>query len=144
MEQVAIYTDGSCIGNGKPNSVGGWSAILIYGSHRKELSGREQNTTNNRMEMMGAISGLEALDQPCSVDLYTDSQYVKDGIVSWISGWKRKNWKTQRGSDVKNRDLWERLDFINQQHSVHWHWVKGHADDAINNRADELANAAAA
>jgi ribonuclease HI len=143
-EQVTIYTDGSCKGNGKAHAVGGWSAILTFKDHRKELSGREDGTTNNRMEMMGVISGLEALTERCIVDIFTDSQYVKNGITAWINSWKRKGWKTKVGTDVKNRDLWERLDSINQKHSVRWHWVKGHADDAINKRADELANAAAA
>ena len=141
-EQVTIYTDGSCKGNGKADAVGGWSAILTFKDHRRELSGREDSTTNNRMEMMAVISGLEALNQPGTVDLYTDSQYVKNGITCWIHGWKRKGWKTKTGSDVKNRDLWERLDAVNQKHDVRWHWVKGHANNAINNRADELANAA--
>jgi ribonuclease HI len=135
--QVTIYTDGACKGNPGP---GGWGAILISGAHRKELHGGERVTTNNRMELMGAISALEALTKPCRVDLHTDSQYVRKGISEWIHGWKARGWKTADKSPVKNEDLWRRLDAARAKHDVKWHWVKGHAGDPLNERADELAN----
>lgn len=135
--QVTIYTDGACKGNPGP---GGWGAILIAGSHRKELHGGESLTTNNRMELMGAISALEALTKPCRVDLHTDSQYVRKGISEWIHGWKARGWRTADKSPVKNEDLWRRLDAARERHEVKWHWVKGHAGDPMNERADELAN----
>jgi ribonuclease HI len=134
---VVIYTDGACSGNPGP---GGWGAILISGRHRKELSGGEAVTTNNRMELMAAISALEALKvAPSHVDLHTDSKYVKDGIGSWIHGWKQRGWKTADRKPVKNVELWQRLDQARLRHDVHWHWVKGHAGHAENERADELA-----
>ncbi|MDX2204847.1 MAG: ribonuclease HI [Hyphomicrobiaceae bacterium] len=134
--RVTIYTDGACSGNPGP---GGWGAILISGAHRKELSGGEAQTTNNRMELMAAIAALEALKRPSHVDLHTDSEYVKNGISSWIHGWKKKGWKTAANKPVKNAELWQQLDQARHRHEVHWHWVKGHAGHAENERADELA-----
>ncbi|MGQ0456421.1 MAG: ribonuclease HI [Hyphomicrobium sp.] len=136
--RVTIYSDGACSGNPGP---GGWGAILISGTHRKELQGGEAETTNNRMELLGAISALEALKKPSAVDLYTDSAYVKNGISSWINGWKRNGWRTADKKPVKNVELWQRLDAVNRSHSVSWHWVKGHAGHPENERADELARA---
>src|SRR5262245_2079166 len=134
--QVAIYTDGACSGNPGP---GGWGAILMSGTHRKELSGGEAVTTNNRMELMAAISALEALKAPSRVDLHTDSEYVKNGISAWIHGWKRNGWRTSTKQPVKNAELWQRLDAARGRHDVHWHWVRGHAGHTENERADELA-----
>jgi ribonuclease HI len=133
---VVIYTDGACSGNPGP---GGWGAVLISGKHRKELSGGERLTTNNRMELMAAISALEALKGPSRVDLHTDSEYVKNGISTWIHGWKARGWKTADKKPVKNVELWQRLDAAQALHEVHWHWVRGHAGDIENERADELA-----
>jgi ribonuclease HI len=133
---VVIYTDGACSGNPGP---GGWGAILISGRHRKEISGGEPLTTNNRMELMAAISALEALKKPSHVDLHTDSEYVKKGISEWIHGWKQRGWKTADKKPVKNVELWQRLDTARARHEVHWHWVRGHAGHAENERADELA-----
>lgn len=133
---VTIYTDGACSGNPGP---GGWGAILVYGEHRRELSGGEAATTNNRMELMAAITALETLKMPCEVELWTDSNYVKDGITKWISGWKRNGWKTADKKPVKNAELWQRLDAAAARHNVDWHWVKGHAGHPENERADELA-----
>jgi len=138
-ERVKIYTDGACSGNPGP---GGWGALLIMGEKEREISGAEPNTTNNRMELMAAISALEALTRPCKVDLYTDSQYVRNGISTWIKGWKAKGWLTADRKPVKNEDLWRRLDAARGQHEVAWHWVKGHATDALNNRVDGMARAA--
>ncbi|WP_439574368.1 ribonuclease HI [Phreatobacter sp.] len=134
--RVDIFTDGACSGNPGP---GGWGAILRWGDQVKELSGGEAVTTNNRMELMAAISALEALKRPTRVDLHTDSQYVKNGILTWIHGWKRNGWKTADRKPVKNADLWERLDDLRDLHDVTWHWVKGHAGHPENERADELA-----
>ncbi len=134
--QVTIYTDGACAGNPGP---GGWGAVLMSGSHRKELSGGEAATTNNRMELMAAITALEALKKPSRVDLHTDSEYVKNGIGTWIHGWKRNGWRTSTRQPVKNAELWQRLDAARGLHEVHWHWVKGHAGHTENERADELA-----
>jgi ribonuclease HI len=136
-----VHTDGACSGNPGP---GGWGAILASGSHEKELKGSEAHTTNNRMELMAAISALEALKVPATVDLHTDSQYVQQGISQWIHGWKRNGWRTADKKPVKNTDLWQRLDAAMQRHDVRWHWVKGHAGHAINERADALARAAIA
>jgi len=136
--RVDIWTDGACSGNPGP---GGWGAILRFGEREKELSGGEVLTTNNRMELMAAISALEALTRPCSVDLHTDSQYVRGGIEGWIHGWKRNGWKTADKKPVKNAELWQRLDAARQRHEVAWHWVKGHAGNELNERADELARA---
>jgi ribonuclease HI len=135
MSVVEIYTDGACSGNPGP---GGWGAVLRYGGHEKELSGGEAETTNNRMELMAAIKALEALKRKSTVDLYTDSTYVKQGITEWIHGWKAKNWPQR----IKNKDLWRELDLLNQKHDVRWHWVKGHAGHPENERADSLAVAA--
>jgi len=133
---VVIYTDGACSGNPGP---GGWGAILLHGTSRKELSGGELDTTNNRMELMGAIAALEALKKPCQVELHTDSQYVMKGISEWIHNWKRRGWRTADGKPVKNDDLWRRLDEARARHEVKWKWVKGHAGHELNERADELA-----
>lgn len=135
-KRVVIYTDGACSGNPGP---GGWGAILTFGGFEKELNGGEAETTNNRMELLGAISALEALTRPCSVDLYTDSAYVRSGITSWINGWKRNGWRTADKKPVKNEDLWRRLDDAQARHRVEWHWVKGHAGDPMNERADALS-----
>ena len=134
--KLTIYTDGACSGNPGP---GGWGAILIFGEHRKELNGGERDTTNNRMELLAAIESLEALKRPSTVDLFTDSAYVKNGITSWIHGWKRNGWKTADKKPVKNVELWQRLDAALASHKVSWHWVKGHAGHPENERADELA-----
>src|ERR1051325_7172446 len=136
QQRITIYTDGACSGNPGP---GGWGAILSFGDHEKGLMGGEENTTNNRMELMAAISALEALKRPCSVDLYTDSKYVRDGISGWIKKWKQNGWKTADKKPVKNVDLWQRLDAALEHHRVQWHWVKGHAGHAENERADQLA-----
>jgi ribonuclease HI len=136
---VVIHTDGACSGNPGP---GGWSAILVSGNHRKEIAGAEPLTTNNRMELMGAIQALEALKGPSVVDLYTDSAYVRNGIMTWIKGWKRNGWRTADKKPVKNADLWRRLDEALARHTVTWHWVKGHAGHDDNERADELARGA--
>ena len=136
MSRVNIWTDGACSGNPGP---GGWGAILTYGDTEKELSGAEAATTNNRMELMAAISALEALKRETKVTLHTDSKYVMDGVTKWIHGWKKNGWKTADKKPVKNEDLWKRLDAANASHDVTWKWVKGHADDVMNNRADELA-----
>ncbi|MBS0244754.1 MAG: ribonuclease HI [Proteobacteria bacterium] len=133
---ITIFTDGACSGNPGP---GGWGAILVSGPHRKELNGGEATTTNNRMELMAAISALEALKRPSKVDLWTDSNYVKDGISKWIHGWKRNGWKTADKKPVKNAELWQRLDDARRRHDITWHWVKGHAGHPENERADELA-----
>ena len=136
QQRVTVHTDGACSGNPGP---GGWGAILTFGDHEKELNGGEPHTTNNRMELMAAIAALEALKRPCVVELHTDSQYMRNGIMSWIKNWKRNGWRTADKSPVKNIDLWKRLDAALAQHTVHWHWVKGHAGHALNERADELA-----
>ncbi|HRP11254.1 MAG TPA: ribonuclease HI [Terricaulis sp.] len=141
MSIVQIWTDGACSGNPGP---GGWGAILRYGDTEKELSGGEAATTNNRMELMGAISALEALKRPSEVKLHTDSKYVMDGLTKWIHGWKKNGWKTADKKPVKNEDLWKRLDAANARHKVEWKWVKGHAGDVMNERADALARAAIA
>lgn len=134
--RVVIYTDGACSGNPGP---GGWGAILRFGEHEKELSGGEQETTNNRMELTAAIQALNALKRPCVVDLYTDSTYVRSGISEWMNGWKARGWKTADKKPVKNADLWQELDVARDRHDVTWHWVKGHAGHPDNERADELA-----
>ena len=133
---VTIHTDGACSGNPGP---GGWGAILKFGEVEKELKGGEAHSTNNRMELMAAISALEALKKPCSVDLYTDSQYVRQGITGWIHGWKKNGWRTADKKPVKNAELWQRLDEALKPHQVRWHWVKGHAGHDENERADQLA-----
>ncbi len=133
---VVIHTDGACSGNPGP---GGWGAILAFGDREKELKGGEAHTTNNRMELMAAISALEALKRPCLVDIHTDSQYLRNGIMTWIKQWKRNGWRTADKKPVKNVDLWQRLDAALESHTVRWHWVKGHVGHAQNERADELA-----
>jgi ribonuclease HI len=138
---VVIYTDGACSGNPGP---GGWGAVLMSGTHRKELSGSEPVTTNNRMELMGAIAALEALKRPSTVELHTDSAYLRNGITGWIHGWKRNGWRTADKKPVKNAELWQRLEAATQRHVIEWRWVKGHAGDVENERADELAREAIA
>jgi ribonuclease HI len=133
---VTIYTDGACSGNPGP---GGWGAFLSWNGHEKDLNGGEADTTNNRMELMAAIVALETLTKPCRVDLYTDSTYVMKGMTEWLEGWKARGWKTAAKKAVKNKDLWERFDNAIQRHDVQFHWVKGHAGDPGNERADELA-----
>ena len=135
--KVILYTDGACKGNPGP---GGWGCILMSGLHEKELYGYEAQTTNNRIELMAAIAGLEALKKPCDVQLYIDSQYVLKGMTEWIKGWKARGWKTADKKPVKNDDLWIRLDAACQPHKIKWVWVKGHAGDPMNERADQLAN----
>ncbi len=133
---VTIYTDGGCKGNPGP---GGWGALLIYKGREREIYGGEPLTTNNRMELMAAIAALEALTRPCRVELHTDSQYLRNGITEWIRGWKANGWKTAAKKPVKNADLWQRLDAARQRHEVNWHWVRGHAGQPENERADRLA-----
>lgn len=140
MKQVQIHTDGACLGNPGP---GGWAALLRYGSHERELAGGEPDSTNNRMELMAAIMGLETLSEACEVALYTDSQYVRQGITQWLPNWVRRGWKTAAGEPVKNRELWERLQAAAGRHRVQWHWVKGHSGDPDNERVDTLARAQA-
>jgi ribonuclease HI len=139
LKTVEIFTDGACSGNPGP---GGWGAILRYNGTEKELSGGEAETTNNRMELLAAISALSALKEPCEAVLHTDSKYVMDGISKWIHGWKKNGWKTSDKKPVKNGELWQALDAATQRHKVEWHWVKGHAGHAENERADELARMA--
>ena len=136
-KQVVMYTDGACKGN---PGVGGWGVSLQYGAHRKELYGGEAETTNNRMELTAAIEGLKQLKQACKVTIYTDSKYVMQGMEEWLAGWKARGWKTASKSPVKNVDLWQQLDELVGKHEVTWQWVKGHAGDEGNERADELAN----
>lgn len=138
MKSVEIFTDGACSGNPGP---GGWGVVLRYGEVEKELNGGEAETTNNRMELTAAVEALNALKERCEVDLYTDSVYVRDGINSWIHGWKRNGWKTANKKPVKNADLWQALDAARERHDVNWHWIKGHAGHSENERADELARA---
>jgi ribonuclease HI len=135
-DRVTIYTDGACSGNPGP---GGWGAILQFGGKEKELMGGEAHTTNNRMELLAAISALEALKRPCAVALYTDSEYLRGGITGWINNWKKNGWRTKDKKPVKNIDLWQRLDAALGEHHIQWHWVKGHAGHAMNERADQLA-----
>jgi ribonuclease HI len=141
LSHVVIYTDGACSGNPGP---GGWGAILTAGDREKELKGGEPNTTNNRMELMAAISALEALKRPCRVDLHTDSQYLRNGVMSYLENWKRNGWRTADKKPVKNIDLWKRLDAALGKHQIRWHWLRGHAGHAMNERADELAREAIA
>ena len=138
---VEIFTDGACSGNPGP---GGWGAILRYRDIEKELAGAEPATTNNRMELMAAIAALETLKRPCRVRLYTDSQYLRDGITKWIGGWKARNWRTADKKPVKNVDLWQRLESAVASHDIEWHWVRGHSGHPENERADALARAAIA
>jgi len=138
-ELIEIHTDGACSGNPGP---GGWGAIMRWRGTEKEMSGGEAATTNNRMELMGAIAALEALKKPSTVRLFTDSRYVMDGITKWIIGWKRNGWKTADKKPVKNEDLWRRLDAATAGHKIDWRWVKGHNGDPLNERVDEIARAA--
>ena len=132
-----IYTDGACKGN---PGIGGWGAWLRAGEHEKEMCGGEHDTTNNRMELTATIKALETLNVPCTVDIYTDSVYVRDGVTKWMSNWKRNNWRTASKQPVKNKDLWQALDEAIGQHEINWHWVKGHSGNQGNERADQLAN----
>ena len=134
--RVAIWTDGACSGNPGP---GGWGAILRYGGHKKELCDGEAPTTNNRMELMAAIAALEALSRPCRVELHTDSQYLRGGVTAWMHNWKRNGWRTADKRPVKNDDLWRRLDEAAQRHEIEWRWIRSHAGDEMNERADALA-----
>ena len=137
MKQVIIYTDGACRGNPGP---GGWGALIKFDSMEKEIFGGKNDTTNNQMELLAAIEGLATLKEPCSVELFTDSKYVMDGITQWIKNWKKNNWRTAAKKDVKNKELWQKLDHLITKHEVKWHWVKGHSGDAGNETADLLAN----
>ena len=139
MRRVTIYTDGACLGNPGP---GGWAALLIDLEGRRELSGFEPSTTNNRMELRAAVEGLQALDGPAEVDLHTDSQYLRNGMAEWLARWKRNGWRTADKKPVKNTDLWQALDALAAKHLVRWHWVRGHAGHPENERCDELANEA--
>lgn len=136
MKKIVIHTDGGCHGNPGP---GGWAATLAYG-HVREVSGGEPATTNNRMEMQAAIKGLEALKEPCEVEMFTDSKYLMDGITSWLAGWKKKGWRTKAKKPVKNEDMWRALDAAVSRHKVQWKWLKGHAGHAGNELCDQLAN----
>jgi ribonuclease HI len=136
--EVTIYTDGSCQGNPGP---GGWGALLRYGKHEKALSGGEKDTTNNRMELMAALEALRALNAPCRVILFTDSEYLKKGITEWMPGWKRRNWR-RKGGKLANVDLWMKLDEEIGRHEIHWRWVRGHAGNVYNERVDQLARKA--
>ena len=137
MKQVIIYTDGACRGNPGP---GGWGALIKYDSVEKTIFGGQANTTNNQMELSAAIEGLAVLKEPCNVELFTDSKYVMDGITQWIQNWKKNNWRTAAKKDVKNKELWQKLDKLIARHQVQWRWVKGHSGDAGNEAADLLAN----
>lgn len=140
MKHISMWTDGACKGNPGP---GGWGVYLTWGDAEKELSKGFYETTNNRMELLAVIEGLKALKEPCQVDLYTDSTYVMKGWTEWLPGWVKKNWKTAAKKPVKNRDLWQQLTQAIERHQVKWHWVKGHSGDAGNEKADQLASAAA-
>lgn len=140
MKHVQLITDGACIGNPGP---GGWACILRSGEKTKEMFGSEPHTTNNRMELTAAIEGLRALREPCEVEVVTDSEYLKNGITTWIKGWKRNGWKTAAKKPVVNQDLWMTLDELVEKHTMRWTWTKGHADHPDNNRCDELATRAA-
>jgi len=139
VKKISIYTDGACSGNPGP---GGWGAVLIYGEKEKHISGSDTETTNNRMELMAAISALESVKEKCEIDLYTDSKYVLQGITEWLPNWKAKGWKGANKKPIKNVDLWQRLDETNAQHHVKWHWVKGHNGNKYNEIADTLATTA--
>lgn len=139
MKKLLIYTDGACRGNPGP---GGWAALLVYGQHEKKISGAELDTTNNRMEMMAAIQSLRSLRESCSIDLYTDSQYLRKGVTEWMAQWKKRQWKRADNKPVKNEDLWRELDTQIVKHTVRWHWVKGHSGHRENDIVDALANLA--
>ncbi len=140
MKKVQLITDGACLGNPGP---GGWAYILRFGAYKKEGVGSELETTNNRMELRAAVEGLRALKEPCEVEITTDSEYLRNGITTWIKGWKSRGWRTADKKPVKNQDLWEALDSENARHQTVWLWTKGHADHPDNNRCDELASEAA-
>ena len=140
QEPVVIYTDGSCLSNPGP---GGWAAILQWQGNERELAGSEPETTNNRMELMAAIKGLNAVKRPMTIELHTDSRYVMNGVKDWMPRWKANGWKTAAKKAVANQDLWEKLDRAVTRHTVHWHWVKGHAGISLNERCDILAKSAA-
>jgi ribonuclease HI len=137
VKKIIMYSDGACRGNPGP---GGWGAVLRFGEHEKKLHGGNRETTNNRMELTAAIEGLNALNETCAVQLYTDSQYVRKGVLEWLEGWKKRGWKTAAKQPVKNKDLWQLLDEAIQRHEITWHWVKGHSGNEGNELADELAN----
>lgn len=137
MSRVEIFTDGACRGNPGP---GGWGVLLRYGEHERRLSGGERETTNNRMELTAAIKALEALNRPCDVDLYTDSEYLRRGITDWLAQWKQRDWRTASKKPVSNQDLWRALDEQVERHRVRFHWVKGHSGNTGNEIADQLAN----
>jgi ribonuclease HI len=139
LPQVTIYTDGACRGNPGP---GGWGALLRFGRHEKILSGSERDTTNNRMELTAAVEALKTLNQPCRVDFYTDSEYLRRGITEWLKNWKARGWKTAGKKPVKNQDLWHAIDEAIQPHQIEWHWVRGHAGQRENERVDQLARRA--
>lgn len=139
MDKVILYVDGACSGNPGP---GGWGVLLQYRGTEKELSGAEPNTTNNQMELKAAIEGLRALKRSCKVEVYTDSEYVKNGITTWIHDWRKRNWKNAAKKPVKNQELWQELDALTKEHEVEWHWVKGHSGHPLNDRVDELARRA--
>jgi ribonuclease HI len=139
--RVEIWTDGACSGNPGP---GGYGAILRFGDREREISGGEEATTNNRMELMGAIAALEALTRPCAVTLHTDSQYLRNGVTDWMRAWKARGWRTADRKPVKNVDLWQRLESASERHDIDWRWVRGHAGDPMNERVDELARGAIA
>lgn len=136
MKCVTIHTDGACEGNPGP---GGWAAILRFGAHTRELSGGDPATTNNRMELQAALAALQALKEPCRIELYTDSAYLRDGMTEWLAGWKRRGWVTMEKKPVRNEDLWRALDAQDQVHLIRWHWLKGHAGHPDNERCDLLA-----
>ena len=137
VKEIEIFTDGACRGN---PGVGGWGALLRSGKHEKNLKGAEALTTNNRMEMMAAIAALESLKGHSKVKITTDSQYLRKGVLEWMKGWKKRNWRNSQNKEVKNKDLWQRLDEIIQQHEISWHWVRGHSGHIENEIADQLAN----
>ena len=137
MKQVIMYTDGACRGNPGP---GGWGALITFEGSAKEMFGGKLDSTNNQMELSAAIEALAALKEPCNVDLFTDSKYVMDGITQWIHNWKKNSWRTAAKKDVKNKELWRKLDELINFHQVQWHWVKGHSGDVGNEIADQLAN----
>ncbi len=136
MKKITLYTDGSCLGNPGP---GGWAALLQYNGHEKLISGGDDSTTNNRMELMAVIKALAGLRQACDIQLYTDSKYVMDGATRWINNWRRNGWRNSQNKAVKNADLWQQLDELCQQHHINWHWVKAHAGHEFNERVDEAA-----